>query len=74
MVSLHFKRLVRQQPFTVSPDCRLVVSVDVALHSELEAVTDTVKFWPQVRPGTLHSLESDMHTFEMPLSVCMVAV
>lgn len=51
-----------------------MVSVELILHCWLDAVTVTEKFWPHIRPGTLHWLESDMHIFEMPLSVCMVAV
>lgn len=62
------------QPAVESPDCRSVVSAAVALHTELEAVTDTVKLWPHISPGTLHSLESDMHMFVTPESVCMDAV
>lgn len=61
-------------PAIVLPDCRSVVSAAVALHTELEAVTDTVNLWPHIRPGTLHSLESDIHTFVTPVSVCMEAV
>lgn len=60
--------------FKPPPDCRLVVWLEVMLHCWLEAVTDTEKFCPQVSPGTLHSLESDMHMGEMPVSVCIVAV
>lgn len=56
------------------PDCRAVASAAVALHTELEAVTDTVKLWPHIRPGTLHSLVSDMHTLVTPVSLCMEAV
>lgn len=44
------------------------------MHCLLEAVTDTEKLYPQVRPGTQHSLDSDMHISETPVSVCMVAV
>lgn len=61
-------------PFNILPDCRLVLSLELIVHCRLDAVTVTEKLRPQLRPGTLHWLESDMHTFEMPPLVCMVAV
>lgn len=57
-----------------SPDCRLVAGPEVTSHCWLEAVTETEKFCPHIRSRKLHLLVSDMHIFDTPVSVCMVAV
>lgn len=62
------------QPFKTSPDCRLVVSLEVVLHCSLEAVTDTEKLCPQGRLGMEHELDSEQQVSGEPVSLCRVAV
>ncbi|TNN67821.1 hypothetical protein EYF80_021975 [Liparis tanakae] len=66
-------QLQRHQEEIVPQESR-ALCLETASQRPLDAVTDTEKLCPQLRLGTLHSSESDMHISERPVSVCMAAV